>query len=133
LTTVNSKRPACIYIGAFWIILLFACSSSPESLRQKIKELAASDLNDIQAELRENGCDSALSSNPYFEIKEFKIFTGDTGRVYKAYTKVDFYYLKSLKLYQTRKYRYRTDIGIWDRYDIKLKHLYTKGRKEKKD
>ena len=122
-------RPACFFIGVCGLFCIWACSSSPEGLRRKIEELAGSDLEDIIAEHGERGLDSLLSGNPCFEVVEFKIFQGDTARVFRAYARVNFYYLKSLRLYQTRKYRYNTTVKVWDRYDIKLKHSYSGSRK----
>ena len=124
-------KPACVYVGVYWLFCLWACSASPEVLRRKMEKLAASDLEDILAEHRERGLDSLLSGEPYFEIAEFKTFKGDTARVFRAYAKVNFYYLESLKFFQVRKYRYNAAVKLWDRYDIKLKHLYSSSAKTK--
>ena len=96
-----------------------------------MEKLAETDLKDILTELRAKDCDSLISPNPYYEIDEFQVFTGDTARVFGAYAQINFYYLKSLKLYQMRKYRYKTVVGVWDRYDIKLKFLFSTENQQK--
>ncbi|MFC1585650.1 hypothetical protein ACFL5V_08900 [Fibrobacterota bacterium] len=98
-------------------------------MKKELEVLSRADLADILSELKERGVDSVCSEEPHFEIVEFEVFQGDTGRVFKAYAKVNFYYLKKLKLYQSRKYRYNTTVKVWDRFDIKLKHLYSEPKK----
>ena len=119
------KKPFGI-AGFGWLFLFLCCSPSNESLQKTLEKQADSDLKDILEEMKQNGIDSLKSDNPYFEIAGFTVFHGDTARRYRAHAVVHFYYLKSIKLYQIRKFRYQMSGSFWDRYDIKLKHLYKK-------
>jgi hypothetical protein len=93
-------------------------------LRSQLHQISQLDLTTISQELIARARDSVLSQQPYYEIVDFRVFQGDTARKYAAYGKVHFYYLKGIKLYQSRKYRFNTISGHWERFDIKLKHQY---------
>jgi hypothetical protein len=123
-------KRACFCAGIYWLFLVWGCSPSQDSLRRGIERLAASDLKKIVMNLEQRGVDSVISETPHFEVAEFIVFRGDSARVYRAFAEVNFYYLKALKLYQVRKYRYNSSIRVWECYDIKLKHLYTKTKEK---
>ncbi|MBF0431703.1 MAG: hypothetical protein HQK83_10515 [Fibrobacteria bacterium] len=106
------------------ILLLLGCSPSADRITNQLNKLASSDLSDILNDMRDRNIDSVLSSEPSFVIHDFRLFKGDTARMFMAYAEVRFFYLKSIKLMQVRKYRYNTLAGIWERYDIKLKHQF---------
>lgn len=112
--------------GFTWVIglLLLSCTVSKDSLNESLNNLAKTDLDDIVLEIRDSGADSIISENPEYKIVDFKFFKGDSGRAYKAYACVHFFYLSSLNLHQIRKYRFNSVANFWDRYDIKLKHSY---------
>lgn len=104
-------------------LLWTGCTSSPETLNLKLDEIGKSDLQDILNDLPPQA-KSAVLAKPRFVIDEFKEFKGDTARVFQAYASLVFLYLDpSLDLCQVRKYRYKTSSRIWDRYEVKLKHL----------
>jgi hypothetical protein len=105
-------------------IFLEGCTSSPETLRARLEEIGASDLKDILAELPPQAKATAMLPRPTYVVDEFQEFHGDTARVYQARASLVFFYLDpSLDLCQIRKYRFKTSSGIWDRYDVKLKHI----------
>lgn len=100
-----------------------SCTSSPETLKAKLDEIARSDLQDILNDLPPKA-KSAILAKPYYVVDEFKEFQGDTAIVFQAYASLVFFYLDpSLDLCQVRKYRYKTSSRIWDRYEVKLKHF----------
>lgn len=103
--------------------LLGGCTSSPETLRAKLEEIGKSDLQDILNDLPPKA-KGAILAQPRFVVHEFKEFQGDTAIVFQAYASLVFFYLDpELDLCQVRKYRYKTSSRIWDRYEVKLKHI----------
>ncbi|HLP40667.1 MAG TPA: hypothetical protein VK465_04095 [Fibrobacteria bacterium] len=114
-------RPILLIVA--WVLLLAGCTSSPETLRAKLDEIAKSDLEDILRDLPPKA-KGAVLAKPYYVVDEFKEFKGDTARVFQAYAQLVFFYLDpSLDLCQIRKYRYKTTSRIWDRYRVELKHI----------
>lgn len=104
-------------------LLASGCTSSPETLRAKLEAIGRSDLQDILNDLPAKAKGSVLAK-PRFVVDEFKEFKGDTAIVYQAYASLVFFYLDpDLGLCQVRKYRYKTSSRIWDRYEVKLKHI----------
>lgn len=105
-------------------LFLVGCTSSPETLRARLEEIGNSDLKDILAELSPQAKATAMLPRPRYVVDEFREFHGDTAIVYQAQASLVFFYLDpSLDLCQIRKYRFKTSAGIWDRYDVKLKHI----------
>lgn len=104
-------------------LLWTGCTSSPETLNAKLDEIGKSDLQDILNDLPPQA-KSAILAKPHYVINELKEFKGDTAIVFQAYASLVFFYLDpSLDLCQIRKYRYKTSSRIWDRYEVKLKHI----------
>lgn len=115
LTLLVSALGACL--------LAAGCTSSPETLREKLEEIGKSDLQDILNDLPPKA-KGALLAKPHFVVDEFKEFRGDTAIVFQAYASLVFFYLDpDVGLCQVRKYRYKTSSRIWDRYEVKLKHI----------
>jgi hypothetical protein len=99
------------------------CTSSPETLKAKLEAIGQSDLKDILDDLPSKAKGSILPK-PHFVVDEFKEFQGDTAIVFQAYASLVFFYLDpELGLCQVRKYRYKTSSRVWDRYEVKLKHI----------
>lgn len=102
------------------------CTSSPETLNAKLNAIGKSDLQDILNDLPPKA-KSAVLAKPYYLVHEFREFPRDSALVYQAYAALIYFYLDpDLGLCQIRKYRYKTSSRIWDRYDVKLKHLPAK-------
>ena len=111
--------------AAFLLLALLAagCTSSPETLRQKLEAIGKSDLQDILNDLPPKA-KGAILPKPYFVVDTLKEFQGYTAIVYQAYAQLVFFYLDpSLDLCQVRKYRYKTSTRVWDRYKVELKHI----------
>jgi hypothetical protein len=99
------------------------CSSSPETMKTKLDEIAKEDLQGIVAELPAKA-KAEMLAKPYYAVDEYQEFHGDTAIVFQAYASLVFFYLDpTLDLCQIRKYRYKRSSRIWDRYDVKLKHI----------
>jgi hypothetical protein len=99
------------------------CSSSPETMKAKLDEIAKEDLEGIIKELPAKAKKSMLYK-PYYVVDQYQEFHGDTAIVFQANASLIFFYLDpSLDLCQIRKYRYKRSSRIWDRYDVKLKHI----------
>lgn len=125
LSTPSIRLKFLVYtIGALGACLLaVGCTSSPETLRAKLEAIGQSDLKDILSDLPTKAKGSVLAK-PHFVVDEFKEFQGDTAIVFQAYASLVFFYLDpDLGLCQVRKYRYKTSSRIWDRYEVKLKHI----------
>lgn len=106
---------ACLSLGG--------CLSSSETLNEKLEAIAKSDLQDILNDLPPQA-KSAVLAKPYYKVDEFREFPRDSAIVFQAYASVAYFYLDpDLGLCQIRKYRYKTSSRIWDRYDVKLRHI----------
>jgi hypothetical protein len=105
-----------------FLIFLLSCSEDPVTLHQKLDQILKDDLKFMVAEVMQKSQNKFISAKPYYAVKDFKIFKGDTARIFKAYAKVHFYYYKGVDVVQVRKYRYDTNKLYWDRYYKKLEH-----------
>jgi hypothetical protein len=118
------SRPFIIAVSAAlagW--LWMGCTSSPETMRVKLDQIAKEDLQGIIAELPPKA-KLAMLAKPYYTIDEYKEFHGDTAIAFQAYAKLIFFYLDpTVDLCQIRKYRYKRSARVWDRYDVELKHV----------
>ncbi len=100
-----------------------ACTSSHDTLKSRLEAIGKTDLQDILSELSPKAKGARLGK-PYFVVDNYQEFHGDTASVFQAKADLVFFYLDpNLDLCQVRQYRYRTTSGIWDRYDVKLKHI----------
>jgi hypothetical protein len=78
-------------------------------IRRKLDVILADDLEAIVEGVDKEG----LLDRPYFELVEYKEYD---EAIYSRMAVVDFYFLKSVNVKITRKYRYIRKHGIWDRY-----------------
>ena len=62
-----------------------------------------------------------LLEEPYYKIRDFRLFEGAEAEIYAAYAEVDFYIYRNMALYAKRKYRYEVHGRHWDRYYKVLK------------
>jgi hypothetical protein len=109
----------CALVWSVWS----GCSSSPETMKTRLDQIGKEDLQGIVAELPAKAKFSILAK-PYFVVDQYQEFHGDTAIAYQANASLVFFYLDpSLDLCQVRKYRYKRSTGIWDRYDVRLKHI----------
>lgn len=118
------RRPL-VTAGLGLLAALFwpGCSSSPETMKAKLDQIAKEDLQGIMAEIPDKARHSVLA-RPYYVIDQYQEFHGDTAIVFQAMTTVVYFYLDpSLDLCQVRKYRYKRSDAMWDRYDVELKHI----------
>lgn len=113
--------PSLLLLAA--CLSLCGCLSSSETLNEKLHAIARSDLQDILNDLPPKA-KSAVLAKPYYEVDEFREFPRDSAIVFQAYAAVIYFYLDpDLGLCQVRKYRYKTSSRVWDRYDVKLRHV----------
>ncbi len=106
-----------------FLLFLGACTEPIHKRDHKLHVLLDEDLKFIVAEVQKASGDKYLLKEPYYEIKEFHEFTGDTARDISAIAVVQFHYLDSLRIAEERKYRYRVVLRHWERYYKKMKHL----------
>jgi hypothetical protein len=112
--------------AALAVAALAGCSSSTETMQNKLERIGASDLQDIVAEIPAKARPAALAK-PYFKVEEYQEFHGDTAIVFQAKATLLFFYLDpSLDLCQRRQYRYKTTSAMWDRYKVQLIHFPAK-------
>jgi hypothetical protein len=98
-----------LYCALPCLLLLCFCAESDGIIRQKLDVILKDDLEAIL----EDVAASALLDTPYFELLEYREY--DEG-AYSRMAIVDFYFLKSIGMKITRKYRYHRRLGMWDRY-----------------
>ena len=101
------------------------CTSSPETLQAKLDEIGNErsrriSCNDLPAKAK-----GAVLAKPYYVVDEFKEFQGDTAIVFQAYATAGLLLPGPVPWTCARsaKYRYKTSLRIWDRYEVKLKHF----------
>ena len=92
-------------------------------MKERLDRIGAEDLKGIVAELPSKA-KGAMLRKPYFVVDQYQEFHGDTAIVYQAKAVLVFFYLDpTVDLCQIRKYRYKRSTGVWDRYDVALKHV----------
>jgi len=94
------------------LLLLCFCAESDGVIRQKLDVILKDDLEAIL----EGVSEGALLDKPYFVLLEYREY--DEG-AYSRMAIADFYFLKSVGMKITRKYRYHRRLGMWDRYHNK--------------
>jgi hypothetical protein len=105
--------------------VLSACNENPERLQHKLHTQLQDDLRYIVAEVESKSGNRYLLDTPYYEIRDLRLYSGDSAWKIAGYAEVDYFYFHpdSIRLFQTRKYRYMTKDRFWDRYFKKVKHI----------
>lgn len=99
------------------VVFLLGCSEPTERIESKLDPYLQEDLKFMVAEtIRSSKDTTALSPEPYYRVKDFRLFDGAEARIYAAYAEVDFFIYKDLALHEKRKYRYDVSTRKWDRY-----------------
>ena len=104
-------------------VLVAGCSESTDRIENKLTPYLQEDLKFMVAEnIRGNGNRDALMDEPYYRVKDFRLFEGAAARIYAAYAEVDFFIYKDVAMHEKRKYRYDVHTRQWDRYSKEWKH-----------
>lgn len=113
-----------LMLALFALTALFmGCSEPTDRIEHKLTPYLQEDLKFMVAEnIRANGNKDALMEEPYYRIKDFRLFEGAASRIYAAYAEVDFFIYKDVAMHEKRKYRYDVHARQWDRYSKELKH-----------
>jgi hypothetical protein len=99
----------CRIILPMMFLFVCFCAESEESIRQKFDIIMADDMEAIL-----EGVDpEALLDEPYFDVLEYVKYKEG---VFIRRAVVDFYFLRTIGVKITRKYRYHKRLGLWDRY-----------------
>ena len=103
-------------------ILLLGCSERTDRIENKLNAYVQEDLKFIVAQtIHASGDRSGILDTPYYRVKDFRLFQGDTAAVYSAYAEVDFFIYQDINMHEKRKYRYDVHARHWDRYYKALK------------
>lgn len=103
-------------------IILLGCSERTERIENKLNAYVQEDLKFIVAQtIHASGDRSGILDTPYYRVKDFRLFAGDTAAVYSAYAEVDFFIYQDINMHEKRKYRYNAHARQWDRYFKALK------------
>lgn len=104
-------------------VLVAGCSESTDRIENKLTPYLQEDLKFMVAEnIRGSGNRDALMDEPYYRVKDFRLFEGAAARIYAAYAEVDFFIYKDVAMHEKRKYRYDVHTRQWDRYSKEWKH-----------
>ena len=104
-------------------LVLLGCSERTERIENKLKAYVQEDLKFIVAQtIHASGDRSGILDTPYYRIKDFRLFAGDTAAIYSAYAEVDFFIYQDIQMHEKRKYRYNAHARQWDRYFKALKY-----------
>ena len=87
-------------LSLIFLVLLSSCSEPTERIEKKKADLL---------------------DEPYYKIRDFRLFEGAEAEIYAAYAEVDFYIYRDLAMFEKRKYRYEVHGRHWDRYSKVLK------------
>ena len=102
---------------------LLGCSERTERIENKLNAYVQEDLKFIVAQtIHASGDRSGILDTPYYRIKDFRLFAGDTAAIYSAYAEVDFFIYQDIQMHEKRKYRYNAHARQWDRYFKALKY-----------
>ena len=108
------------------LVLAFAllgCSERTERIENKLNAYVQEDLKFIVAQtIHASGDRSGILDTPYYRVKDFRLFAGDTAAIYSAYAEVDFFIYQDIQMHEKRKYRYNAHARQWDRYFKALKY-----------
>ncbi len=104
-------------------LILLGCSERTERIENKLNAYVQEDLKFIVAQtIHASGDRSGILDTPYYRVKDFRLFAGDTAAVYSAYAEVDFFIYQDIQMHEKRKYRYNAHARQWDRYFKALKY-----------
>ncbi|MBR4917377.1 MAG: hypothetical protein IKZ45_09960 [Fibrobacter sp.] len=104
-------------------LILLGCSERTERIENKLNAYVQEDLKFIVAQtIHASGDRSGILDTPYYRVKDFRLFAGDTAAVYSAYAEVDFFIYQDIQMHEKRKYRYNAHARQWDRYYKALKY-----------
>ena len=104
-------------------LLLVGCSERPDRIENKLNAYVQEDLKFIVAQtIHASGDRGGILDTPYYRVKDFRLFQGDTAAIYSAYAEVDFFIYKDIQMHEKRKYRYDAHARQWDRYFKALKY-----------
>ena len=105
------------------VLILLGCSERTERIENKLNAYVQEDLKFIVAQtIHASGDRSGILDTPYYRVKDFRLFAGDTAAVYSAYAEVDFFIYQDIQMHEKRKYRYNAHARQWDRYNKALKY-----------
>lgn len=103
-------------------LLAFGCSERTDRIENKLNAYVQEDLKFIVAQtIHASGDRAGILDTPYYRVKDFRLFAGDTASVYAAYAEVDFFIYQDINMHEKRKYRYDVHARQWDRYYKALK------------
>lgn len=106
-----------IVLFTLFVIALCGCSERTDRIEKKLESYLQEDLKFMVAEtVHASGKKDGLLDEPYYRVKDFRLFAGDTAEVYSAYAEVDFFIYKDIAMHEKRKYRYDAHARQWDRY-----------------
>ena len=104
-------------------LILLGCSERTERIEDKLNAYVQEDLKFIVAQtIHASGDRSGILDTPYYRVKDFRLFAGDTAAIYSAYAEVDFFIYQDIQMHEKRKYRYNAHARQWDRYFKTLKY-----------
>ena len=111
-----------IALLALSVIMMCGCSERTDRIEQKLEGYLQEDLKFMVAETLHGSNDkSVLLDEPYYRVKDFRLFEGAEAEIYSAYAEVDFFIYRDLSMHEKRKYRYDARARQWDRYLKTLK------------
>jgi hypothetical protein len=104
-------------------LILLGCSERTERIEDKLNAYVQEDLKFIVAQtIHASGDRNGILDTPYYRVKDFRLFAGDTAAIYSAYAEVDFFIYQDIQMHEKRKYRYNAHARQWDRYFKALKY-----------
>ena len=116
----ESMRYLLVFIAG---LMLLGCSERTDRIENKLNAYVQEDLKFIVAQtIHASGDRSGILDTPYYRVKDFRLFAGDTAAIYSAYAEVDFFIYKDIQMHEKRKYRYNAHARQWDRYFKALKY-----------
>jgi len=111
-----------IALIALSVIGLCGCSERTDRIEKKLESYLQEDLKFMVAETLHGSNDrSVLLEEPYYRVKDFRLFEGAEAEIYSAYAEVDFFIYRDVAMHEKRKYRYDAHARQWDRYLKALK------------
>ena len=85
------------------LALLSSCSEPTERIEKKLLPYLQEDLKFMVAEaLNANTKKEDLLEEPYYKIRDFRLFEGAEAEIYAAYAEVDFYLYRNMAIYAKR-------------------------------
>lgn len=99
------------------VSILLGCSERTDRIETKLESYLQEDLKFMVAEtIHASGNRDGLLDEPYYRVKDFRLFSGAEAEIYSAYAEVDFFIYKDMAMHEKRKYRYDVSTRRWDRY-----------------